>query len=226
LAAILFPVFARARENARRASCQSNLKQIGLGVMQYTQDYDEIYPRLTKGWYSFNTDKWMDDIMPYVKSTQLFTCPSDSASNRLFVHPASARTNYSLGSYGWNNTYQFPGDPQATSLWRFNGPESSRAAALAQIEAPATTVMAADFGNGNHENGGLSDNIPWNTWETVPNVNTTNNPRTLGSIVERHLETTVVLFADGHVKSLRLDVLNRRKADNSQIQPMFTTQDD
>ena len=46
LAAILFPVFARARENARRASCQSNLKQIGLGIMQYTQDYDEKMPRM------------------------------------------------------------------------------------------------------------------------------------------------------------------------------------
>lgn len=44
LAAILFPVFARARENARRASCQSNLKQIGLSVVQYTQDYDETFP--------------------------------------------------------------------------------------------------------------------------------------------------------------------------------------
>ena len=44
LAAILFPVFARARENARRSSCQSNMKQIGLGFMQYTQDYDEQYP--------------------------------------------------------------------------------------------------------------------------------------------------------------------------------------
>src|SRR5690349_4775228 len=44
LAAILFPVFARARENARRASCQSNLKQIGLGIMQYTQDYDDRLP--------------------------------------------------------------------------------------------------------------------------------------------------------------------------------------
>src|SRR5687767_10691477 len=44
LAAILFPVFARARENARRAGCQSNLKQIGLGIMQYSQDYDELMP--------------------------------------------------------------------------------------------------------------------------------------------------------------------------------------
>src|SRR5690606_23019122 len=50
LAAILFPVFARARESARRASCLSNLKQIGLGIMQYTQDYDERYP--TNYWWS------------------------------------------------------------------------------------------------------------------------------------------------------------------------------
>src|SRR5687767_6194063 len=49
LAAILFPVFARARENARRASCQSNLKQVGLGFVQYTQDYDERYPMLFEG---------------------------------------------------------------------------------------------------------------------------------------------------------------------------------
>jgi prepilin-type N-terminal cleavage/methylation domain-containing protein len=44
LAAVLFPVFGRARENARRSSCQSNLKQIGMGLLQYTQDYDESYP--------------------------------------------------------------------------------------------------------------------------------------------------------------------------------------
>jgi len=47
LAAILFPVFGRARENARRASCMSNLKQIGLAIMQYTQDYDEKYPYMS-----------------------------------------------------------------------------------------------------------------------------------------------------------------------------------
>lgn len=102
LAAILFPVFARARENARRTSCLSNLKQIGLGVMMYTQDYDENYPRIIRGnWgdsdsYTRVTDNslpgahfsshdgsnygpwftWMDMIHPYVKSWQLFSCPS------------------------------------------------------------------------------------------------------------------------------------------------------
>src|SRR5690606_5238627 len=85
LASILFPVFARARENARRSSCTSNLKQIGLGLLQYTQDYDEKNPFTNRG---PNADgdsdktngsyKWMDAIYPYVKSEQLFNCPSDS----------------------------------------------------------------------------------------------------------------------------------------------------
>src|SRR6187549_1872617 len=73
LAAILFPAFARARENARRASCQSNLKQIGLGIMQYTQDYDEKYPyQATGGAGDCFADtapiNWARGIYPYVKS--------------------------------------------------------------------------------------------------------------------------------------------------------------
>src|SRR6478672_8688769 len=80
LAAILFPVFARARENARRSSCQSNLKQIGLGLMQYVQDYDENYP-IT--FHNKNSDAfpyqnagneagWAFNLQPYLKSTQVF----------------------------------------------------------------------------------------------------------------------------------------------------------
>ena len=98
LAAILFPVFARARENARRASCQSNLKQIGIGFAQYTQDYDEKLPYIVMSDYnqgasalsswglttstSFVSDRviWADVIQPYVKSKQLFKCPSNTNS--------------------------------------------------------------------------------------------------------------------------------------------------
>lgn len=87
LAAILFPVFARARENARRSSCQSNLKQIGLGIFQYTQDYDEKYPMNNSDFggdyaavndYSQPTSKqnWIRDTQPYLKSWQIFVCPS------------------------------------------------------------------------------------------------------------------------------------------------------
>lgn len=74
LAAILFPVFGRARENARRSSCQSNLKQIGLGVMQYTQDYDG-YMVLQQGGSNGNV-YWPTLVAPYIKSSQVYTCPS------------------------------------------------------------------------------------------------------------------------------------------------------
>ncbi len=79
LAAILFPVFARARENARKATCQSNVKQIGLGILQYAQDYDEMMVLAAAysnpsapGYYT-----WPYLLQPYVKNTQLFGCPSD-----------------------------------------------------------------------------------------------------------------------------------------------------
>jgi len=74
LAAILFPVFAKAREKARTASCNSNLKQIGLGLIMYSQDYDEQLIR-----YYANDYIWMEKIMPYVKNQQLFKCPSSSS---------------------------------------------------------------------------------------------------------------------------------------------------
>ena len=82
-AAVLFPVFARARENARRASCQSNLKQIGLGILQYTQDYDEHYPSGT------TMAEWKPKLMPYLKSEQIFICPSHTGASESYeINPA------------------------------------------------------------------------------------------------------------------------------------------
>src|SRR5438094_10561697 len=75
LAAILFPVFAQAREKARTASCQSNLKQLGTAIMMYKQDYDEHFP--FGGWFpdangnccgSFGTWEWQNTVAPYVKN--------------------------------------------------------------------------------------------------------------------------------------------------------------
>ncbi len=89
LAAILFPVFAKAREAARKASCQSNLKQIGLGLRMYSQDYDEKYPaNRVSGFTSWtgicsngggNFDNWKTLIQPYIKNYNLFRCPSNRA---------------------------------------------------------------------------------------------------------------------------------------------------
>ena len=77
LAAILFPVFARARENARRSSCQSNLKQLSLATMQYTQDYDDHFP-LGISASASGVFTALDLVQPYAKSKQIAICPSDA----------------------------------------------------------------------------------------------------------------------------------------------------
>ena len=89
LAAILFPVFQKVRENARRAACQSNEKQIGLALIQYTQDFDEKYPQGLVPAAPPNPEAyqgctgggigWGGDVVPYTKSNQLFKCPDDSS---------------------------------------------------------------------------------------------------------------------------------------------------
>ena len=99
LAAILFPVFAKAREKARQAACMSNLKQVGLGLLQYTQDYDETflfestatgagsgaglrtYPDSNGYVHSFSGPlRWPGRVQPYVKNQKIFQCPSSQAS--------------------------------------------------------------------------------------------------------------------------------------------------
>lgn len=97
LAAILFPVFARARENARKSSCQNNLKQIGLGLKQYIQDYDEMYPMRHTSQMN-----WQQMIYPYVKSTQLFACPSND-NRRFNVYMPAGSAPPIPRSYGINH---------------------------------------------------------------------------------------------------------------------------
>ena len=84
LAAILFPVFAKAREKARQSSCMSNVKQIMLAVLQYTQDYDEVTPL---GYAGSVYPNWNDltggRLLPYIKNTQIFTCPSMAGQTSL-----------------------------------------------------------------------------------------------------------------------------------------------
>ncbi|RYZ84631.1 MAG: DUF1559 domain-containing protein, partial [Proteobacteria bacterium] len=102
LAAILFPVFGRARENARRSSCQSNEKQIGLGIMQYTQDYDERMPPRRAG---SDVQGWRRIIFPYVKSTQIFACPSNTSNSNLTSETSAALSPVSFPqSYSINGT--------------------------------------------------------------------------------------------------------------------------
>lgn len=107
LAAILFPVFGRARENARRSSCQSNIKQILLGVEQYVSDYDGHYTTQLDSGSSYYT--FMQSTQTYLKSTQIFRCPS--ASPDILTSLSAATTTPSEAKdYTWQvNALNLPG---------------------------------------------------------------------------------------------------------------------
>ena len=115
LASILFPAFSRARENARRASCQSNLKQIGLAVQQYTQDYDEKYLADQNA----VTKTFVTTLQPYISSTQVFICPSapksvTTVNDVLTQIDATWSAFSSSGTYGLNSAFAST-DPLALS---------------------------------------------------------------------------------------------------------------
>ena len=222
LAAILFPVFGRARENARRSSCQSNLKQIGLGLIQYSQDYDEQMVRTWYGPLGYEASdtttpkyKWMDAIYPYVKSEQIFTCPSHTTTE---AYKRQNGTNY--GSYGMNEAYRdsYVGNNTVppTGL-------SGAGLSMAAVGAAATTIYIADTFD---DDPGGPSNYLWAFGDSTAGgtVNTTASPRTMSRLVERHLETTNFLFIDGHVKAMKLSTLAAKNG--SGVQPFFTVADD
>ena len=218
LAAILFPVFARARENARRSSCQSNLKQIGLGVIQYAQDYDEKYPagRMVGGTNKAGAGRgagWAGPITPYLKSEQVFSCPSDTKV---------PNTNAQI-SYAYNQAVTFP----IANTW--SGPSiaafsaTSRTVLLFEV-TDQTWAIATDGpnsafspgGNGYKTSGNLaSDNgnnsagaivptaVKYATGYMADSGATVASPGLYDAPTGRHLDTSNFLFADGHVKALR-----------------------
>jgi prepilin-type N-terminal cleavage/methylation domain-containing protein/prepilin-type processing-associated H-X9-DG protein len=128
LASILFPVFAQAREKARQISCLSNTKQMGLALLQYVQDYDEMMP-LGRAYaddplYQQHLGQgWAAQSQPYLKNTQVFRCPSDPTNN---VAATANTPMLSAVSY----------------IYNYNIPFSN--AALAAFNAPANTILLAE----------------------------------------------------------------------------------
>ncbi len=102
LAAILFPVFARAREKARQASCQSNLKQLGLALLMYAQDYDGRFPDSVL-YNTWTYGKWVAPVVPYIKNQQLFVCPSNRNTVNNYGEGASPFA-IDYGMNGWRGT--------------------------------------------------------------------------------------------------------------------------
>lgn len=171
LAAILFPVFARARENARRASCLSNTKQLALAELTYAQDYDEkLCPSYGGAAYPMF---WPVLLQPYIKNNQIFFCPSDSNRN------TSVAASASNISYGFN--YNYLVTPACTPVNYGCG-----AVSLAAIGSVSETVMLADTGtNNNHY---------------AANWAYDNPPGTTTGVSAMHLGGCNVAFVDGHAK--------------------------
>ena len=195
LAAILFPVFSRAREQARKATCQSNLKQISNALMMYTQDWDEQLPVCSTwcGWKdTWNNLQYYQRLAPYVKNWQIWACPSAKggcANNSIPHHavndminasnagktPVPIPSNFTL-SYGYMESIQN---------------RTSNQHRLTTWTQPASTPVIADCS-------GLL-NSPYRVgWANVcaakcnPNRQTDDNTR--------HSGGSNVLFLDGHVK--------------------------
>ena len=104
LAAILFPVFAQAREKARSASCTSNLKQLGLGILMYKQDYDEKFP--FGGWMppgNIGSGEWQNTTQPYIKNKGVYYCPSSTDDTEDPSDPTNWSWNRNPVSYLYNN---------------------------------------------------------------------------------------------------------------------------
>jgi len=249
LAAILFPVFQKVRENARRASCSSNLKQLSLAVIQYSQDNDEQVVASWRGgpnndgWQYSNNDpkapmyKWMDEVYPFVKSTDVYHCPDDAGNPNIdsnagqsaldnaknptgkyvYYQNLNGNDDAHYGSYGMNSSYFGKSNAQ-------RGPGNGMG--LNDIQAPANVIMMAD-GDGSYQidwngNGGDSGadqygNQPIVTYNGSPTIGWEKiNGHKLpeGCLVARHNSGDLanVAYWDGHVKAVRpssLTILNK-----------------
>lgn len=187
LAAILFPVFAKAREKARQTSCLNNCRQLATGFAMYAQDYDErtlsptFIPAIAVAGAGGSADGsnvnwWRYNLQPYTKNWQIFVCPS--AGN--------------------------PGDPsyagnQLNHQYGLNGSVTNTA--MGQIQFPAETIALGDAG---HWAGGCGLNgYAWAAQEKhssgACNANQTNNQ---GDIFTRHNSGSNLCFCDGHAKWL------------------------
>jgi len=213
LAAILFPVFAKVREKARQTQCLSNLKQIGLAMAQYSQDYDEtLVPRINDDRIPFE-----DLLLPYTKNSGIYKCPSNPRANDL--------------SYPGDNPPGFVSVQHASYAANTAGGFSDlNGRPLSFVQAPAQVIALCE------STAAWTDFYPaasFANWRSPEQVGSTTNYD--GNLFAGHTGTTNILFLDFHVKAMRpmatLDVpdggsndVNLWTVDNSNFNNDFARQ--
>lgn len=177
LAAILFPVFAKAREKARQASCQSNLKQIALSLRMYAQDYDETNLRRRPSGSAPTSEFWYGVIQPYVKNTQVNLCPSYPWNGLWCTNCEPCRPNNT-------RSYDMAGEGSMRSM--ANGPRDG------EVQAPASTLWVFD----------CYCNYSADPSTTMYSVNwfLINGSK---PAMFRHNEAINAAYVDGHVKTIK-----------------------
>jgi len=193
LAAILFPVFAKAREKARMASCLSNVKQMGLAFMQYSHDNDEMLPTsLNNAGSSATYQTWDRVIQPYLQSTQVMVCPS--------APPANTRSHMiNAWVCGWTDYAQLPpaNCPRVCTLADI--PKTANTVLLSEFNAPAGGPNVVGGWSSSISHGKATPTAPWGTC-TGASRNSSN------AWIERpgvHMSDSYIdLFCDGHAKRM------------------------
>jgi prepilin-type N-terminal cleavage/methylation domain-containing protein/prepilin-type processing-associated H-X9-DG protein len=183
LAAILFPVFAQAREKGRQGACLSNIRQISMAFTQYIQDYDEQFP-LIRGDMS-----WVYTMQPYLKSYSILRCPGDDSEN--WTQPLAGKTTLRVTSYTLNG-FLAP----ATPTTKNPAPASNPYANLAAVASPASLIYLAESSRNFTENyfhAHLWSATTPTHWDTARNV-----PDDLA--LDQHAGGFNTAFLDGHAK--------------------------
>lgn len=185
LAAILFPVFARARENARKSTCISNVKQLATGILMYCQDYDEYMP-----FYPYGPDPWLNTwphtIQPYIKNWGALNCPSNPHKTDLSYHGQSypGWPDYALSNY-WHRSARTIGQSQYAANHMLIGESCHFVLGDYRMSWPRTcNTCGASACNGNlalrnEDNAG-------------------------------HMGGNIVAFVDGHAKWIKCDTMFTR----------------
>jgi len=188
LAGMLFPSFSRARESARRVSCASNLRQIGLGIQQYTQDWDELYPIGYPFWYAPQITTYPQAALnmvvnPYIRSTQIWQCNS-------WQGRYTGNSGFGVGNYSFvtTNANAVIGLPNSDDTGLANAPRG-----LAGVQNPTQYPLL------------FCGSAPGQTAPGSLNAHTGVNDSDWEAGTGNFLGGTNILFADGHTKFIPMD---------------------